>query len=69
MNDMEAEVRAYAIQHFADGYRPIKYIFVDKFPLTKMGKVDYRTLEEKEQKNESIFYKFCGFSFCIKVKD
>ena len=55
MNGIEAEVRAYAIQHLADGYRPVKYVFVDKFPLTKVGKIDYRTLEEKEQKGESAF--------------
>lgn len=27
-------------------YRPVKYFFIDKFPLTKVGKVDYLTLEK-----------------------
>lgn len=47
--DIEAELRAYAEQHLSHGYRPVKYFFIDKFPLTKIGKVDYRTLEEKTQ--------------------
>ncbi len=32
-------------------YRPVKYYFVEEFPLTKVGKVDYRALE-KEAKEQ-----------------
>ena len=45
--DIESEFVAYAEEHLSDGYRPVKYYFVDKFPLTKIGKVDYRALEEE----------------------
>jgi len=43
----EAELREHCERHLQDVYRPIKYIFIDKFPLTKVGKVDYTTLEKR----------------------
>ena len=45
--DLEAEFVTYGQENLADSHRPVKYIFVDKFPLTKLGKVDYRTLEQE----------------------
>ena len=42
--DIEAELRTHCEQHLPDVYRPVRYIFVEKFPLTKVGKVDYTTL-------------------------
>ena len=48
--DSQAEVQAYGAEHLSGGYRPVKYYFVDKFPLTKIGKVDYRTLEAQAAK-------------------
>ena len=45
--DAESDVIAYGEEHLSGGYRPVKYYFVDKFPLTKIGKVDYRTLEQQ----------------------
>ena len=43
--NIENELSAYAEKNLQDGYKPIKYIFVDRFPLTKVGKVDYLKLE------------------------
>lgn len=45
--DSESKVMAYGEEHLSGGYRPVKYYFVDKFPLTKIGKVDYRALEQQ----------------------
>ncbi len=50
--DIEAEFVAYSEEHLADGYRPVKYYFVDKFPLTKIGKVDYKVLEKLAEEKE-----------------
>jgi len=44
---IEEELRIHCETHLQDVYRPIKYIFCDKFPLTKVGKVDYKTLENR----------------------
>lgn len=41
----EKDVKDYSAKHLSGGYKPIIYHFVDKFPLTKIGKVDYRALE------------------------
>ena len=51
-SDSQAEVQAYGAEHLSGGYRPVKYYFVDKFPLTKIGKVDYRALEKKAAKTQ-----------------
>ena len=40
------EVRAYANKNLENSYQPVKYIIVDKFPLTRVGKIDYLTLEK-----------------------
>ena len=62
--DIEAEFVAYAEEQLGDGYRPVKYYFVDKFPLTKIGKVDYRALEEKENMNNpGLNFKVCKCIF------
>ena len=42
----EAELRAYSKTKLDEVYRPLKYFFAEKFPLTKVGKVDYLTLEK-----------------------
>ncbi|MBD5537995.1 MAG: acyl--CoA ligase [Lachnospiraceae bacterium] len=47
----ENELKEYAEKNLQDGYKPIKYIFVDRFPLTKVGKVDYLALEKKAEGN------------------
>ncbi len=43
---VERELREFAEEKLAPPYRPVKYYFVEKFPLTKVGKVDYRALEQ-----------------------
>ncbi len=43
--NIENEFESYAEKNLQDGYKPIKYIFIDRFPLTKVGKVDYLKLE------------------------
>ena len=43
----EAELRAYSETKLDDVYRPLKYIFVEKFPFTQIGKVDYLALERE----------------------
>ncbi len=48
--NIENEFESYAEKNLQDGYKPIKYIFVDKFPLTKVGKVDYLKLENDAKK-------------------
>ena len=45
--DSRNKVMEYGEKHLSGGYRPVKYYFVDKFPLTKIGKVDYRALEQQ----------------------
>lgn len=44
------QLKLYVGNNLADGYRPVKYIFMDKFPLTKAGKIDYITLEKEAEK-------------------
>lgn len=43
---VESELRTFADQNLEQVYRPKHYYFVQKFPLTKVGKVDYRALEK-----------------------
>ena len=43
----KAELRTYCETTLEEVYRPQKYIFVEKFPLTKVGKVDYLALEKR----------------------
>lgn len=45
-SSVEVALREYAEQNLEQVYRPKKYFFVPKYPLTKVGKVDYRALEE-----------------------
>lgn len=40
-------IRKYADENLDEEYRPIDYIVVDEFPLTKVGKVDYIELEKR----------------------
>lgn len=45
----EPELMAYAEENLEISYRPVKYHFVEKFPLTKVGKVDHLALEKVAQ--------------------
>ena len=44
--EIEDSLHEYANNNMEFLYRPIKYCFVDSFPHTKVGKVDYAKLEE-----------------------
>ena len=45
-SNVNSEFENYCKIHLADGYRPTKFYFIDRFPLTKVGKIDYLTLEK-----------------------
>ena len=51
--ESKKELQAYGAKQLSGGYRPVRYYFVDKFPLTKIGKVDYRTLEKMAANTKS----------------
>lgn len=46
-SEVEMELRSFIEERLDGGYRPVQYFFVEKFPLTRIGKVDYRALEQK----------------------
>lgn len=46
---LEDEIRKFCIEHLNSNAIPSEYCFVDKFPLTSIGKVDYRALEADSQ--------------------
>ncbi len=48
----EQEIREFVEGRLEPSYRPVKYYFVEKFPLTKVGKVDYQALEQMAQREE-----------------
>ena len=50
-SDLENKLHSYSEENLPREYRPVRYLFVDKFPLTKVGKVDYLALEKEAEKN------------------
>ena len=46
-DEAKEQLEKYCSAMLPDSHRPDEYIFVDKFPLTRAGKVDYRALEEQ----------------------
>lgn len=50
-DELELELKQFCKDNLQEVYRPVKYIFVEKFPLTKVGKVDYITLTEMAKGN------------------
>lgn len=46
-DEAKEQLEKYCSTMLPDSHRPDEYIFVDKFPLTRAGKVDYRALEEQ----------------------
>lgn len=36
-------------EYLDEVYRPVRYCFVESFPFTKIGKVDYKALEKLAQ--------------------
>ena len=49
----ESELTEYVEEMLDPIYRPIRYYFVDSFPLTKVGKVDYRALEQEAERRQN----------------
>ena len=49
--DAEKNLKEYCEKNLHDVYRPKHLIFTDKFPLTKVGKVDYKALEDQAENN------------------
>lgn len=43
---IEQELRSYCESNLQQAYRPVQYRFIEAFPLTKVGKVDYLKLEK-----------------------
>lgn len=52
--DIEKELRSHSEKNLQRAYRPIRYVFADEFPLTKVGKVDYLALEKMASSHEEI---------------
>lgn len=48
--NLKNEFQSYTVKNLQEEYRPIKFIFTNKFPLTKVGKVDYLALEKMAEK-------------------
>ena len=46
---LESELITLCKNTLEDVYRPARYIFVDSFPRTKVGKVDYLALEKEAE--------------------
>lgn len=44
-NDMKQQLQKHCMANLPDSHQPDEYIFVDKFPITRAGKVDYKELE------------------------
>jgi len=46
------ELKAYCEKNLSDGYKPARFTFVEKFPLTKVGKIDYLALEKMAESQD-----------------
>jgi len=46
------ELKAYCEKNMPDGYKPVRFTFVGKFPLTKVGKIDYLLLEKMAESQD-----------------
>ena len=47
----EEELRKFCDEHMTERFRPEGYEFVQSYPLTKIGKIDYRALEGEAQQS------------------
>lgn len=43
---LRTEIKEYCDTNLEPAYRPVRYEYVESYPLTKVGKIDYRALEE-----------------------
>lgn len=49
-DELLVEIRQFCSEHIDQYHQPVRYSYLEKIPLTKVGKVDYRTLENKAEK-------------------
>lgn len=49
-SNLEGQIRAYAEEELPQSHWPVQYIFLNKFPLTKAGKINYLELEANAEK-------------------
>lgn len=52
--ETEKVLQKYADENLESIYRPVRYFFMDSFPHTKVGKIDYRTLEKMASEQSSL---------------
>ena len=45
--DAEHELHQYCLDNLSERFRPEVFEFVQAYPLTKIGKIDYRKLEQQ----------------------
>ena len=45
----QKQIEVYAHEHLPDSHWPDEYVFIEKMPITRAGKVDYRALEKEAQ--------------------
>ena len=45
-NEAKKQLEHYCKENLPDSHWPDEYVFVERFPITRAGKVDYRALEE-----------------------
>ncbi len=50
--NVENELKAYCEKNMPDGYKPVRFTFIEKFPLTKVGKIDYLALEKMAESQD-----------------
>lgn len=48
---MRKQLEAYCRENLPDSHWPDEYVFLEEFPITRSGKVDYRALEEMAIEN------------------
>jgi acetyl-CoA synthetase len=45
-DNLKNDIKIYCESNLEEIYQPQEFVFVDSFPLTKIGKVDYNKLEK-----------------------
>ena len=52
-NEIEKKLRMQCEEKLTDYMRPIEYVFLKQMPLTSVGKVNYRALEQMAEENKA----------------
>lgn len=50
-DELLVEIRQFCSEHIDQYHQPVRYTYLEKVPLTKVGKVDYRALEKEAERN------------------